>query len=151
MIFDEKKDNYTLSTDKSKLDINLIHDFLCNKSYWAKGIPFDTVKTAIENSVCFGIYCNNKQVGFARVITDISTFGYIGDVFVIEEHRGKGLSKWLMECIMKHHELQGFRRWIILTRDAHDLYQKFGFTLVKKPQNYMENHTPDIYLQNKNS
>lgn len=150
MIFEEKKDSYLLSTDKSKLDINLIHDFLCNKSYWAKGIPLDTVKNSIDNSECFGVYFDKKQVGFARIITDKSTFGYIGDVFVTEEHRGKGLSMWVMENIMKHPELQGFRRWIILTRDAHELYDKFGFTPVKRPQNYMENHVPDIYLQNKN-
>lgn len=149
MIFKEKKDSYLLSTDKSKLDISFIHDFLCNKSYWAKGITYHTVKTSINNSECFGVYVNDKQVGFARVITDKSTFGYIGDVFILEEHRGKGLSKWLMECIMKHPELQGFRRWIILTRDAHELYRKFGFAPVKKPQNYMENHVPDIYEKNK--
>jgi len=148
MIFEEKKDNYFLSTEKSKLDIKFIHDFLCNKSYWAKGILLETVKTAIENSLCYGIYINGKQVGFARVVSDKSTFGYIGDVFVVDEHRGKGLSKWLMECIMKHPELQGFRRWIILTRDAHSLYQKFGFTPVKKPQNYIENHSPEVYLSN---
>lgn len=148
MVFEEKKDNYLISTDKVKLDINLIHDFLCNRSYWAKGIPFETVKTAVNNSVCFGVYDGDNQVGFARVITDKSTFGYVGDVFVLDHCRGKGLSKWLMECIMKHPELQGFRRWIILTRDAHKLYEKFGFTPVKKPQNYMENHVPDIYLSN---
>ena len=148
MVFEEKKDNYLISTDKTKLDFSLIHDFLCNKSYWAEGIPLETVKTAIENSVCFGVYDGDKQAGFARVITDKSTFGYIGDVFVLDDYRGKGLSKWLMECIMKHPELLGFRRWIILTRDAHEFYKKFGFTPVKKPGNYMENHIPDIYLSN---
>ena len=150
MIFEEKKDSYLISTDKSKLDSNLIHNFLCNKSYWAKGIPYNTVKTSIEYSECFGIYHSGKQVGFARVITDKSTFGYIGDVFIADDHRGKGLSKWIMECIMKHPELQGFRRWVILTRDAHELYKKFGFTPVKKPQNFMENHEPEVYLKNIN-
>ena len=130
------------------LDISLIHDFLCNKSYWAKGIPFETVKRSIENSVCFGIYDDPNQIGFARVITDKSTFGYVGDVFILDKYRGKGLSKWLIECIMKHPELQGFRRWIILTRDAHELYKKYGFIPVKKPQNYMENHNPDVYTAN---
>ena len=148
MIFEERKDNFIISTDKSKLDIDLIHDYLCNESYWAKGIRFDTVKTSINNSECFGVYDGDKLIGFARVITDLATFGYIGDVFVLNEHRGKGLSKWLMECIMKHPQMQGFRRWVILTRDAHELYKKYGFTPVRKPQNYMENHNPDVYLQN---
>lgn len=148
MFFEERKDNYLISTDKTKLNISLIHDFLCNHSYWANGIPLETVKTAIENSVCFGVYEGDMLAGFARVITDKSTFGYIGDVFILDGYRGKNLSKWLMDCIMKHPELQGFRRWIILTRDAHGLYKKYGFTPVKKPGNYMENHTPDVYLSN---
>ncbi|HEY3251540.1 MAG TPA: GNAT family N-acetyltransferase, partial [Ignavibacteria bacterium] len=111
MIFVEDRDNFLISTDKSKLDIELIHNYLCNHSYWANGIAFDTVNRSIENAVCFGLYDNDRQVGFARVITDKATFGYLGDVFVLESHRGKGLSKWLMECVLKHPELQGFRRW----------------------------------------
>ena len=146
MLFEEKKDNYLISTDAAKLNVELIHDFLCNISYWAEGIPFETVKRSVENSTCFGVYDNeNNQVGFARVISDLATIGYIGDVFIIPEHRGKGLSKWLMECMLKHPDLQNFRRWFLITRDAHDLYKGYGFTELLKPQNFMEIRVPDIY------
>lgn len=144
-LFEETKDGFLLSTDKSKLDIASIHDYLSNRSYWAKGVPFDVVKKAAENSVCFGIYESSRQIGFARVITDTATIGYIGDVFILEDYRGKGLSKWLMECIMKHPELQGLRRWILLTKDAHGLYKKYGF---KEPEDfsvYMELKNPNVY------
>jgi GNAT superfamily N-acetyltransferase len=147
MIFEEKKDNYLISTDITKLNLELIHDFLCNTSYWSAGIPFETLKRSIENSTCFGVYDNGKQAGFARVISDLATIGYLGDVFILPEYRGRGLSKWLMECIMKHPELQGFRRWILITRDAHNLYKKFGYTELLKPQNYMEIRVPDIYSE----
>ena len=143
-IFEERKNNFIISTDKSKLDINIIFDYLTN-SYWAEGIPLETVKTSIANSVCFGIYENNKQIGFARVITDKATIGYIGDVFILESHQGKGLSKWLMECIMNHPELQIFRRWVLLTRDAHELYRKYGFKQLSKPEHYMELTNHDVY------
>jgi len=145
MVFEERKDNFVISTDRSKLDIEMIHNYLANESYWSKGIPLDLVKKAIENSECFGVYDNGKQVGFARAVTDFSTFGYLADVFILSEYRGRGLSKWLMECITMHPELRGFRRWILITRDAHKLYERFGYTPVKKPQNYMENHDPDVY------
>lgn len=145
MIFEEKKDSYLISTNKAKLNAELIHDYLCNESYWANGIPFETVKKSIENSTCFGVYSGNEQVGFARVISDLATIGYIGDVFIISSHRGKGLSKWLMECILKHPALRNFRRWFLITRDAHDLYRQYGFTGLQKPQNYMEVVNPDVY------
>jgi len=144
-LFEERKDNFLISTDKSKLDVNLIHNYLSNDSYWANGIPFDTVKKSIDNAVCFGLYENDKQIGFARVVTDKATFGYLGDVFILESHRGKGLSKWLMECILKHPELQGFRRWILLTRDAQSLYEQFGFTQFHAPDRCMELWFPDVY------
>jgi len=145
MIFDEKRDNFLISTDKAKLDINLIHDYLCNQSYWAAGILFDTVKKSIENSVCFGLYNSENQIGFARVITDKATIAYLGDVFVIEPYRGKGLSKWLMECVLKHPELQGFRRWFLLTKDAHGLYKQYGFAEIHDPQRFLEIWNPDVY------
>lgn len=144
MIFEEKKDNFLISTDKTKLDINAVHNYL-TKSYWAEGIPPETVKKSIDNSDCFGVYDNDKLVGFARVISDNATIGYLGDVFILESHRGKGLSKWLMECIMKHPELQGFRRWILLTKDAHELYRKYGFKDIERPDRYMEIVNSDIY------
>jgi N-acetylglutamate synthase-like GNAT family acetyltransferase len=147
MIFEEKRGEFLISSDKSRLDINVIYEFLTN-CYWAKGIPLETVKRSIENSECFGVYEGSKLVGYARVISDKATIGYLGDVFILESHRGKGLSKWLMECIMKHPELQGFRRWILLTRDAHELYKKFGFTGIAMPDKYMELVDTEVYLKN---
>jgi len=147
VIFEEKKDNFLISTDKAKLDVNAVHNYLTN-SYWAEGIPLETVKKSIQNSDCFGVYENDKLVGFARVISDNATIGYLGDVFILEPYRGKGLSKWLMECIMKHPELQGFRRWILLTKDAHELYRKYGFKDIERPDRYMELTKPDVYKKN---
>ena len=143
--FEARKDGYLISTDTVKLDIGVIHDYLCNHSYWAAGISFDIVKKSIENSVNFGLYEKDKQIGFARVVTDKSTFAYLGDVFVVESHRGRGLSKWLMECVLKHPELQGFRRWILLTRDAQKLYMQFGFKEFHDPSRCMELWEPDVY------
>jgi GNAT superfamily N-acetyltransferase len=148
-LFEEKNDNYLISTDKDKLDVELIYNYLTNDSYWAKGISFDTVKKSIDNAVCFGLYENDKQIGFTRVVTDMATFGYIGDVFVLEQHRGKGLSKWMMECVLKHPQLQGFRRWILLTRDAQGLYKQFGFVQFHAPERCMELWDPEVYTKNK--
>ena len=120
--------DFLISTDNAKLDVNAIHDFLSTKAYWSLNIPKETVQTAIGNSLCFGVYENNKQIGFARVISDFATIAYLGDVYVLEEYRGKGLSKWLMETIMSHPDLQGLRRWILLTGDAHGLYRQYGWT-----------------------
>ena len=122
----------------------MIHSFL-TESYWAKGIPRETVARSIENSLCFGVYAEGKQVAFARVISDCATYAYIGDVFVLESFRGHGLGKWMMECIMQHPALQGLRRWILLTRDAHGLYVQFGFAPVKSPERYMELYQPGVY------
>lgn len=135
---------FEISTDPARIDLVAVHAFLTT-SYWAAGIPLETVERSIRNSLCFGIYCADCQVGFARVITDRATFAYLGDVFVLPEHRGHGLSKWMMECIMAHPDLQGLRRWSLLTRDAHGLYQQFGFTELKSPQRWMERHDPEIY------
>ena len=139
-----RRGEYLISTDKGKLDLAVVHGFLTT-SYWAAGIPLDIVKKSIEHSLNFGMYRGEQQVGFARVITDYATFVYIGDVFILEEFRGRGLSKWLMEVIADHPELQGLRRWLLLTRDAQGLYEKTGFVRPKTPERYMEKHFTDAY------
>ncbi|CAL1517116.1 GNAT family N-acetyltransferase [Chitinophaga sp. MM2321] len=132
-----KKEDYYISTDKSKLDISVIHDFLANESYWAQKIPRSVVEKSVEGSMCFGIYHQDQQVGFARVITDCAVFAYLADVFVINSHRGKGLSKFLLETILSHPDLQGLRKWLLGTADAHKLYRKFGFTEIPNPERFM--------------
>jgi len=140
-----RRGDYEISTDCERLSLDVIHEFLTN-CYWAKGISREIVARSISHSLCFGIYDDTgAQVGFARVVSDFSTVAYLGDVFVLESHRGRGLSKWLMECVLKHPTLQNLRRWILLTRDAHGLYSQFGFTSVKAPERYMELHRPDVY------
>ncbi len=141
------KENYLISTNASKLDIDVIYHYLCEESYWAKGIPRAVVEKSIANSLCFGLYYNNEQVGFARVITDKATFAYLGDVFILHEHRGKGLSKWLMQTIHAHPELQGLRRWLLGTRDAHGLYEQVGWTRFNEDvsKRFMQKHNPDVY------
>ena len=128
----------TVSTDKSKLDIDLIHAYLCDESYWAKGIPRDVVERSIEHSLCVGAYEGERQIGFARAVTDYAVFAYIADVFVIESHRGRGVSKMIMHAIMEHPSLQGLRRWSLVTSDAHALYAQFGFVPLANPEKYME-------------
>src|SRR5277367_1313379 len=130
-----RQGEFAISTDRARLDLDVIHSFL-TESYWAKGIPRETVARSIENSLCVGVYADGKQVGFARVISDFATYAYLGDVFILEEYRGRGLGKWLMECIMQHPKLQGLRRWTLLTRDAHRLYAGFGFTPLMAPERY---------------
>jgi len=122
----------------------VIHGFL-TECYWAKGIPREVVARSIENSLCFGMYHDRKQIGFARVISDYATYAYIGDVFVLDSYRGRGLGKWLMECIMKHPRLRGLRRWSLVTGDAHGLYAQFGFTPLKTPERHMELHDAEVY------
>jgi len=145
MHYEVIKDNFTISTDKEKLDIQLIHNFLSKESHWAMNIPLEVVKRSIEGSLCFGVYNNKNQVGFARVITDLATIAYLGDVFILKQYRGFGLSKWLMDSIIMHPELQGLRRWILLTKDAHGLYEKSGFKPVLNPDRYMELYNPNVY------
>lgn len=129
---------YTISTDKSRLDLTMIHQFLSQEAYWCLNIPKDIVQRSIENSLCFGVYQEEQQVGFARVITDYATFAYLADVFILPEHRGKGLSKQLMAEIMADSRLQGLRRWMLITFDAHGLYSQFGFQpTTENPQNTM--------------
>ena len=144
MVHEWRRGEYSISTDKGRLDVALIHGFL-TMSYWAAGVPMDVVKRSIEHSLAFGVYKEDQQVGFARIITDYATFAYLGDVFILEPFRGRGLSKWLMEVIVGHPQLQGLRRWVLLTRDAHGLYRKVGFTELSHPERYMERHFPDVY------
>lgn len=139
------KDDYCISTDRSKLDVNAIHNFLSTQSYWCQNIPFEKVKKSIENSLNFGLYYKDRQIGFARIVSDFSTMAYLGDVYVLPEHRGKGLSKWMMQVIMSQPELQGLRRWMLLTADAHGLYKQFGWTQVANPDRYMEVHNKNVY------
>ncbi|HEY3405688.1 MAG TPA: GNAT family N-acetyltransferase [Ohtaekwangia sp.] len=142
---EEQTGDYLFSTDRSRMDIQVIFRFISEQSYWAQGISIETVKRSIENSLCFGIYHQGEQVGFARIITDYATIAYLGDVFVDEAHRGKGLSKALMTFMQSIEEMKTLRRMILLTRDAHTLYAQYGFKPLAAPQNYMELHRPDIY------
>jgi GNAT superfamily N-acetyltransferase len=135
---------FTFSNDKSKLDPSVIHNFL-TESYWSKGCSMDNVLRRIENSMCFGVYNSDKQVGFARVITDKTTFAYIADVFILENYRGQGLSKQLMAFIMEQPDLQNLRRWVLATRDAHGLYAQFEFTPLSNPTLWMEIMNPNAY------
>lgn len=136
---------FSITTDKQKMDVEAIHEFLSKFSGWSDNIPFDRVRISIENSLNFGLFHSGKQIGFARVITDYSTIAYLGDVYVLEGYRGLGLSKKLMECIMGHPNLQGLRRWILLTSTAPWLYEKYGFTRLAKPEKYMEIFNPGVY------
>lgn len=142
---DWQKDEFTISTDKNLLQIDAIHKFLTEESYWAQERTREQTATAIINSLCFGVYAGEKQIGFARVISDFATFAYIGDVYVTEEFRGRGLSKWLMKTIVNYPDLQNLRRWVLATKDAHSLYEKFGFHELKHPARWMEKPTPNAY------
>jgi GNAT superfamily N-acetyltransferase len=137
--------DYTISTDNQRLDISVIHEFISKQSYWGQGRKIEVVQRALENSCNFGVYKEDKQIGFARVVTDYATFAWVADVFVLNEHRGQGLSKWLMEVILSHPELQGFRRWVLATKDAHSLYVRFGFIPLHRPERWMER--PDQNMQ----
>jgi GNAT superfamily N-acetyltransferase len=155
-LMEYRRGEFLISTSRERLSLDVVYGFLTS-CYWAKGIPREVVVRSIEHSLCFGIYDESPrlarearhgapaQVGFARVVSDFATVAYLGDVFVLESHRGQGLSKWLMECVMEHPALQNLRRWILLTRDAHGLYSQFGFTPVKAPELYMEFHRPNVY------
>jgi GNAT superfamily N-acetyltransferase len=140
------KGDFEISTDPARINVESVHEFLTN-SYWAKGIPLETVQRSIENSICFGMYFAQQQIGFARVISDCATFAYLADVFILPAYRGRGLSKWLMECIVAHPNLQGLRRWTLATRDAHQLYAQYGFTPFQKPDRWMERHDPEVYAR----
>ena len=136
------KKGFSISNDKALIDFETVYNYLSNDSYWAQGIPADRLRKAIENSICFGVYHQNKQAGFARVVTDNATFAYICDVFILADYKRLGLSKWLMQTIRQHPELQGLRRWSLATADAHGLYAQFGFTVISRPDRWMEIFTP---------
>jgi GNAT superfamily N-acetyltransferase len=135
---------YTISTDRGRLDVALIHETL-SRSYWSPGIPRAVVERGIAHSLCFGIHHGVDQVGFARVITDTATFAYLADVFVLDDHRGKGLATWLLQTIQGHPDLQGLRRFLLATRDAHDLYERRGFRPLANPDRMMEIANADAY------
>ena len=138
------RDGYVVSDDPRRLDLDAVHAFL-SRSYWAEGIPFEVVARSVRNSLGFGVYHGQRQVGFARVVTDRATFAYLADVFVLPAHRGRGLAKWLVECIRAHPDLQGLRRWHLATRDAHGLYAPLGFTPLGHPSWHMEIVDPEVY------
>lgn len=147
--YEVKKDEWLVSTDPALLHVDVIHKYLSEESYWALNIPREVVERSISNSLCFGLYEKNKQTGFARLVTDRATFAYLADVFILEEYRGKGLAKWLMEVIQAHPELQGLRRWMLGTRDAHSLYEQFGWTVLDEDtrKRFMQRHFKDVYQQ----
>jgi GNAT superfamily N-acetyltransferase len=138
------EEGFLLSDDPARIDLDVVHGYL-TRSYWSAGIPRDLVERAIRNSLVFGLYFANRQVGFARVITDRATFAYLCDVFVLEDFQGRGLGKWMMEAVTSHPDLQGLRRFLLATRDAHGLYERFGFRPLANPERFMTKHDPDIY------
>ena len=139
-----QKGEFLISTDKLRLDLEVIHDFLANQSYWAQGRDLEVIERGIENSLNFGVYQGDRQIGFARVVTDYATFAWLADVFVLEEYRGQGLGKWLIAIILSHPRLQGFRRWALATKDAHELYRNFGFDELRRPERWMERPDPNM-------
>jgi len=141
---DEQRRGYSISTDPKAMDLDAVHAYLA-QSYWAREIPKEVVAKSIRGSLCFGLFTNDRQVGFARVVTDLATFAYLCDVYVLEEHRGRGLAKWLMQAVVEHPELRGLRRFLLATRDAHGLYAKLAFTPLAKPEIFMEINRPNIY------
>ncbi|MCZ6557395.1 MAG: GNAT family N-acetyltransferase [SAR324 cluster bacterium] len=143
---EDSRNGFLITTERSRMDIVAIHGFL-TESYWARGIPLAVVEKSMQNSLCFGVFEGQSQVGFARVITDYATFGYLGDVFILQSHQGLGLGKWLLDCVMAHPGLQGLRRWNLATHDAHRLYARYGFSALAKAEYYMEINVPDPYPQ----
>ena len=136
---------YEITTERARIDVSAVHRYLSEQSYWAKNIPVEIVERAIQHSLCFAVLHGDQLAGFARVTSDRATVAYLGDVFILPAHRGKGLSKWLMESICAHPQLQGLRRWMLATADAHGLYAQFGFTPLKAPARWMEKHDHDVY------
>ncbi|MBI2331285.1 MAG: GNAT family N-acetyltransferase [Chloroflexi bacterium] len=135
------KEKFTISDDSSRLDVNAICDFL-SRAYWADKRPRDVIEKSIQFSLNFGVYDGDRQIGFARVVTDRAIFAYLCDVFIHEDYRGYALGKWMMECVMAHPDLQGMKRWCLLTQDAHGLYKQFGFTELDAPSRWMEKFDP---------
>jgi GNAT superfamily N-acetyltransferase len=146
MHYERRQGGFAVSTDPGRLDVAAVHAFL-TQAYWSVGISRDVVERALANSLCFGLYAADGQVGLARVISDRATFAYLCDVYVLPEWRGRGLGRWLMECVMGHPDLAGLRRFILVTRDAHELYRPFGFGEPARPEIYMEIAPPNLYLK----
>jgi GNAT superfamily N-acetyltransferase len=144
-----RRGEFVVSTDRSRLDVDRVHEYLAS-SYWAAGMPRAILERAIENSLNFGIFHGDDQVGFARAITDLATYAYLSDVFVVEAYRGRGLSKWLMECILSHPDLQGLRRFALFTRDARGLYERYGFEPARGGSIYLERSMPNVYARRPN-
>jgi len=142
---DWQNGEFTISTDRERLQIDVVHKYLSEESYWATERTFEQTATAIKNSLPFGVYKGENQVGFARVVTDYATFAYLGDVFILPEYQGKGLGKFLMKAILEHPDLQNLRRWILATKDAHTLYEKFEFSALRHPERWMEKTAPNAY------
>lgn len=140
-----KNDEFVISTNKERLQIEVIQKFLAEDSYWAQNRTLKQTRKAIENSICFGVYASERQIGFARIVSDCATFAYIGDVFILEEFRGHGLSKKLMSAMLEHPDLQNLRRWVLATKDAHGLYEQFGFHNLTFPERWMELPARDAY------
>lgn len=138
------QNNFTITDQTDQLDFETIHSFI-SESYWAKGIPKSILERAMNNSLCFGLYYGRKQVGFGRAVTDRATFAYLSDVFVLPTYRGRGLGKWMIACILAHPELQGLRRWLLVTLDAHGLYEQNGFAALREPERFMEIDNPNLY------
>ena len=143
-MFERTRDRFSISTDAARLDIQAMHAYL-SRAYWSEGVPLEIIAKAVKHSLCFGLFDGPHQIGLARVITDKATFAYLCDVYVLEEYRGRGLGKWMMEAVCSHPDLQNLRRFSLMTRDAHGLYEKFGFTCLKDPKRYMEIGRPDLY------
>jgi GNAT superfamily N-acetyltransferase len=143
--YEVRRGPFLVTTDRARFDVDVVHGFL-RRSYWSPGVPRETVERAIAGSLAFGLFEHDRQIGFARTITDGATFAYLADVFVLEGHRGRGLGVFLMECVLAHPSLQGLRRFTLATRDAHDLYRRFGFTPLAAPDRFMERFAPDVYV-----
>lgn len=139
------REGYCITTDKARLDLQAVHQYLSQESYWSLNIPYERVEKAAQHSLTFAVLHGDTQVGYARIISDYSSFAYLADVYILESHRGQGLSKWLMETIMGHPEVQGLRRWLLATRDAHGLYAQYGWKTVANPDVWMEVHNPNVY------
>jgi GNAT superfamily N-acetyltransferase len=144
-VYEWQKGEFEITTDQARLDLDVIHEYLAQQSYWARGVPRLTLEKSVRNSLCFGLCEGNRQIGFARVISDYATIAYLGDFFVSPQYRGRGLAKWLMECVTAHPDLQNLRRWILVTKDAHALYRRYGFTQLARHESFMERYDPDVY------
>ncbi len=149
-LLEESRGGYSVTTDASRMDLDVIHGFL-REAPWSREVPREIVERSMRHSLCFGVFEGERQAGFARVISDYATYAYVCDVFVLESHRGQGLALWLLQCVMRHPDLQGLRRWVLTTKDAHPLYEKVGFVRTRVPERYMDWMRPDLYIEQNES